>query len=64
MAAMPLAIVEMSVPHPIFSPMAAASVSFPNMMSTYGMAAIIWSPKNWMRKGAERFMQRVLPSLT
>ena len=34
----------------------AASASLPNMTSTKGRAAAIWSPKNWIRKGAERFM--------
>ena len=35
----------------------AASVSFPKTMSAYGMTDIIWSLKNWMRKGAERLRQ-------
>ena len=35
------AMVATSEPQPIFSPNAAASVSLPNMMSVYGIAAII-----------------------
>lgn len=36
------------------------TVSLPNRMSTYGMTFIRGSLKNWLMKGAERFMQKIL----
>lgn len=36
------------------------TVSLPNKMSTYGMTFIKGSLKNWLMKGAERFMQKTL----
>lgn len=36
------------------------TVSLPNKMSTYGMTSIKGSLKNWLMKGAERFMQKIL----
>lgn len=38
----------------------ALTVSLPNKMSTYGMISIKGCLKNWLMKGAERFMQKIL----
>lgn len=39
---------------------ASLTVSLPNKMSTYGMTSMRGSLKNWLMKGAERFMQKIL----